>query len=126
MNLPQSHQEGGTKLSWTGDRLLRSNFGEAPDQKEFRVESEFLRFLRQFYDWQTSKSADPNKITELEAWRLILQLAARLSVSSPRWVRNTASPQHEKRTPAPQGESGPRWICPYSISSVRSNASWER
>jgi hypothetical protein len=38
-------------------------------------ELEFLKALRQFYDWETSKNVYPEKkVSEMVAWRLMLRL----------------------------------------------------
>ena len=42
--------------------------------KNFDDEAAFLTFLREFYDWETSKGFYPDKAPEFEAWKLILRL----------------------------------------------------
>ena len=37
-------------------------------------EEEFLTALRRFYDLETSKNIYPNKVSEFDAWKLILRL----------------------------------------------------
>jgi hypothetical protein len=69
-----AHKEGGTNLCWRNGRFLRSDYGESEERREFADEAEFLTFLRQFYDWETSRSVYPNKVSNLDAWRLILRL----------------------------------------------------
>lgn len=69
-----SHKEGGTNLYWRNGAFARTDYGDYPDQQQFSSDDEFLKFLRQFYDWETSKNAHPEKITDFEAWKLIFRL----------------------------------------------------
>lgn len=69
-----SHKEGGTNISWSGERFVRSDYGDYPDHKNFSSEAEFLEALRKFYDWETSKNIYPEKVSDLVAWKLILRL----------------------------------------------------
>jgi hypothetical protein len=68
-----AHKEGGTIIKWSAGRFIRSDYGDDPDLKEYADETEFLKFLRQFYDWQTSAAVYPNKVSDFEAWMLILR-----------------------------------------------------
>ena len=68
-----SHKEGGTNLTWRGGRFVRSDYGYNPTETTYPSEPEFLEFLRRFYDWETSSSVYPEKVSELDAWRLILR-----------------------------------------------------
>ena len=68
-----AHKEGGTILKWAEGRFLRSDYGDDPDLKKFADETEFLKALRQFYDWQTSSAVHPNKVSDIDAWKLILR-----------------------------------------------------
>lgn len=69
-----SHKEGGTNIRWIDGRFMRSDYGEYPASQIFSDETEFLKALRQFYDWETSKNVYPNKVSDFEAWKLILRL----------------------------------------------------
>ena len=69
-----AHKEGGTNIYWKNERFIRSDYGDSPGQQEFVSEAEFLKFLRQFYDWETSKNIYPNKVSDFEAWKLLLRL----------------------------------------------------
>ncbi|MBK7946271.1 MAG: hypothetical protein IPJ85_13625 [Flavobacteriales bacterium] len=69
-----SHKEGGTKISWDGQRFVRSDYGDYPDHIIYASEEHFLEALRKFYDWETSQNAYPEKVSELVAWRLMLRL----------------------------------------------------
>jgi hypothetical protein len=69
-----SHKEGGTNISWTNGRFVRSDYGDYPDHKCFSSEAEFLEALRKFYDWETSKNSYPEKVSDFVAWKLILRL----------------------------------------------------
>ena len=68
-----SHKEGGTNLTWRRGRFVRSDYGYNPAETTYPSEPEFLEFLRRFYDWETSSSVYPEKVSELDAWRLILR-----------------------------------------------------
>ncbi|WP_309714530.1 hypothetical protein [Armatimonas sp.] len=69
-----SHKEGGTNLRWTDGRFERSDYGDYPDHQRFSSDEAFLKFLRQFYDWETSQSTYPDKVSDFDAWKLILRL----------------------------------------------------
>jgi hypothetical protein len=68
-----SHKEGGTIIKWTEGRFIRSDYGDYPDLIKFADEAEFLKALRQFYDWETSSAVHPNKASDLDVWKLILR-----------------------------------------------------
>ena len=68
-----AHKEGGTILKWLDGRFIRSDYGENPDLIKFADETEFLKALRQFYDWDTSKALYPSKASDFDAWKLILR-----------------------------------------------------
>ena len=69
-----SHKEGGTHISWQNGRFVRSDYGESDEREEFTDDGEFLKFLRQFYSWETSRNLYPEKASELTAWKLISRL----------------------------------------------------
>jgi hypothetical protein len=69
-----AHKEGGTNIGWQNGRFVRSDYGESEERKEFAGEAEFLKFLRQFFDWETSRNIYPRKVSEFEAWKLIFRL----------------------------------------------------
>ena len=69
-----SHKEGGTNITWNGDRFVRDDYGDYPDHITYTSEAHFLEALRKFYDRETSKNVYPEKVSELEAWRLMLRL----------------------------------------------------
>jgi hypothetical protein len=69
-----AHKEGGTNIRWHNGRFVRSDYGESEERNEFASEQEFLKFLRQFYDWETSRNVYPNKVSDFEAWKLILRM----------------------------------------------------
>lgn len=70
----RSHKEGGTRIYQRVDRFIAADYGESNEIRDFRTEADFLRFLRQYFDWETSRSVAPNKVPDLLAWRLILRL----------------------------------------------------
>ena len=69
-----SHKEGGTQITWNGERFVRDDHGDYPDHITYASEAHFLEALRKFYDWETSQNAYPEKVSELVAWRLMLRL----------------------------------------------------
>jgi hypothetical protein len=69
-----AHKEGGTTISFSQGRFVRADYGESSRREEFRDPNRFLAFLRQFYDWETSRNTHPNKVADVVAWRLILRL----------------------------------------------------
>ncbi|MCC7144540.1 MAG: hypothetical protein IT349_20775 [Candidatus Eisenbacteria bacterium] len=71
-----AHKEGGTEIRYWNGGWLRADYGEWSTRETFRDEAKFLRFLRQFYDWETSRNVAPNKLADYDAWKLILRLLA--------------------------------------------------
>jgi len=69
-----SHKEGGTNITWTAGHFTRSDYGDYPDHLIYASEDSFLQALRQFYDWDTSKNIYPKKVSDFQAWKLILRL----------------------------------------------------
>lgn len=69
-----SHKEGGTKIRWRHGRFIRSDYGDDPGEKVYWTKAGFLSFLRQFYDSEVNRASHPDKIPELDAWRLISRL----------------------------------------------------
>lgn len=68
-----SHKEGGTNIFWRTSKFIRSDYGDYPDQKEFTDEAGFLKMLRQFCQWDVARNAGPDKLSEFDAWKLILR-----------------------------------------------------
>ena len=69
-----SHKEGGTNLSWNGSHFVRADYGDYLDHITYVTEAEFLDALWKFCDWETSRNAYPEKVSELVAWKLILRM----------------------------------------------------
>lgn len=69
-----SHKEGGSNICWRSGCFAKTDYGEYPAQEKFASEEAFLKFLRQFYDRETSKNIYPDKASDLVAWKLILRL----------------------------------------------------
>ena len=69
-----AHKEGGTTISFNGSRFMKAEYGESEMVRHFANEAEFLDFLANFYDWETSRSIFPNKVPECDKWKLILRL----------------------------------------------------
>lgn len=68
-----SHKEGGTNIFWRSGRFIRSDYGDYPDHKEFTDETKFLTMLQQFCQWDVHRHAGPDKLSEFDAWKLILR-----------------------------------------------------
>ena len=68
-----AHKEGGTTIRHQRGRFVRTDYGDSTGSMTFSGEEEFLAFLRQFYDWQTSQRVWPSRVPELDAWKLMLR-----------------------------------------------------
>jgi len=68
-----AHKEGGTNIRWRAGRYTRADYGESEETETFSDEASFLAFLRKFYDWETSSHVYPNKVSDFDAWKLILR-----------------------------------------------------
>jgi hypothetical protein len=69
-----AHKEGGTRIFWDNGRFVRSDYGECNDLTEYKSESEFLKFLYEFYEWQTRSNVYPEHLPAFDVWKLILRL----------------------------------------------------
>jgi hypothetical protein len=72
-----AHKEGGTSIYWDAARFVRSDYGECNDMTEYKSEAEFLKFLYQFYEWQTRSNVYPDRLPDFDVWKLILRLQNR-------------------------------------------------
>jgi hypothetical protein len=68
--LSTAHKEGGTVIRWQGSCFTRSDFGESDEREVFADDALFLAFVRKFFD---SRVCCPDRVPELDAWRLILR-----------------------------------------------------
>lgn len=68
-----SHQEGGSRIVWTGRHYLREDHGEFPDRITYTDDAAFLQALRRFFDWAVRRQRWPDNPTEHEVWRYILE-----------------------------------------------------
>lgn len=68
-----SHKEGGSRIGWMNERFAKVDYGDDPGHRSFASDGEFLKFLRQYYDHETSSAVYPNKVSEFVAWKLILR-----------------------------------------------------
>jgi hypothetical protein len=66
-----SHKEGGTHIYWRGDRFVRSDYGENPEDWHFLTEELFFSMLFPFYRWEFVNPAGITTLTDIDAWRLI-------------------------------------------------------
>lgn len=78
-----SHKEGGTNIYWRVDRFVRSDYGDYPDLKNFKSETEFMQMLWNFCQFDVTRSAGKRALPELDAWKLILR---RMSPPQPGWT----------------------------------------
>jgi hypothetical protein len=69
-----NHKEGGTDIKFERGQFVRADYGDNPGGQRFRDETDFLAFLRKFYDWEISHNAAPAKVSEYDAWKLMLRL----------------------------------------------------
>ena len=69
-----SHKEGGSNIYWRNGSFAKTDYGDYPDHQNFASDEEFLKFLRQYYNSETSQNAHPKKVSEFVAWKLILRL----------------------------------------------------
>ncbi len=69
-----AHKEGGTNIRFANGQFVRADYGESNRTEKFPDQAAFLAFLRQFYDWQTSRNTYPEKASEFDAWKLTLRL----------------------------------------------------
>jgi hypothetical protein len=68
-----SHKEGGTKIFWNGNSWVRSDYGEHPEERRFKDESEFLHMLLRFFHMDVTQRSGPEQRSELDIWQLILR-----------------------------------------------------
>ena len=69
-----SHKEGGSNIGWRNGGFFKTDHGDYPAQEKFASDEAFLKFLRQFYDRETSEKIYPDKASDFVAWKLILRL----------------------------------------------------
>lgn len=69
-----AHKEGGTTIRWDCGHFVRTDYGESNECRKFPDDAQFLAFLRRFYDWEVSRNTAPDKVSDLDAWRLMLRL----------------------------------------------------
>lgn len=78
-----SHKEGGTNISWRVDHFIRSDYGDYPDTKIFRTESDFLQMLWSFCQFEVTRHVGKQGLTELEKWKLILRRMSNVNPPHP-------------------------------------------
>ena len=67
-----AHKEGGTTIGKQGRRFVSQEHGESEERREFDTPDEFLKYLRNFYDWESRRDTYPHRPPELDVWRYIL------------------------------------------------------
>jgi hypothetical protein len=68
-----AHKEGGTNIYWKNDRFVRSDYGDFPDETQFKDEAEFLKMLRQFLHWDVNQNSGQEHHSEIDTWRLMMR-----------------------------------------------------
>lgn len=68
-----SHKEGGSNIFWRMDRFVRSDYGDDPDHKSFTTETEFLKMLWNFCQFDVTRHAGKGALSEFDTWKLILR-----------------------------------------------------
>lgn len=68
-----SHKEGGTNITHRLGKFVRDDYGDYPDNVTYKDEADFLAKLRMFMHWEVARNFEAQKITEFEAWKLILR-----------------------------------------------------
>ncbi len=68
-----SHKEGGSNIFWRMDRFVRSDYGDYPDVRNFTTETEFLKMLWNFCQFDVTRNSGNRARSELETWKLILR-----------------------------------------------------
>lgn len=87
-----AHKEGGTTIRWRrGTRFVAESYGESSYTQTFSTAEDFFAYLWESYDWRTSQYVWPERIPEIDAWKLILRF---LEPERPRrsaldWIRDT-------------------------------------
>lgn len=73
MLTPGARKEAGTRVVWTGSRVLREDYGDYPRSPDLRRRDGIPRRLAPLlFDWQVSRDIWPSKPTETEARQGIL------------------------------------------------------
>jgi hypothetical protein len=68
-----AHKEGGTRIGHAQGRHYRRDFGESTAERTFPTDCEFLVYLRQYFDGDLARGNGTTKISEEDAWMLILR-----------------------------------------------------
>jgi hypothetical protein len=68
-----SHKEGGTNIYWRDGKFIRSDFGDCPALVEYHDETEFLKMLRQFCQFDVMRNNSREPPSEFDVWKLILR-----------------------------------------------------
>lgn len=68
-----AHKEGGTRIGHAQGRYFSWDYGESTAERTFTEDSAFLAYLRAFFDGDLSRDNAAVKMSEEDAWRLILR-----------------------------------------------------
>lgn len=69
-----AHKEGGTRIFFVNGKYRRADYGESDDWEIFKDEAAFFAWLRQFFDWDLTRSWYPDPPSELQVWQLLLRM----------------------------------------------------
>lgn len=69
-----NHKEGGSNIGWRNGCFFKTDHGDYPGHEKFASAEAFLKFLRQYYDQETSRNIYPDRASDFVAWKLILRL----------------------------------------------------
>jgi hypothetical protein len=66
-----AHHEGGSVISFDGKIYVKENYGEEEGRTEIPTDEEMIRFLREYFAWQSRRDTYPHKPPELDVWKFI-------------------------------------------------------
>lgn len=68
-----AHKEGGAVIRFHARRFVYAEYGDYETRREFASDTEFLAFLREFFEYRIVRPAGSAAVSEADAWRQILQ-----------------------------------------------------
>ena len=66
-----AHHEGGSRLDFNGTVYRYVTYGEEESETEYATDGDVLKFIRNFYDWESRKETFPHRPPEVEVWNYI-------------------------------------------------------
>jgi hypothetical protein len=82
-----SHKEGGTSIYWRNGKFIRSDYGDNPGVQEFTDETQFLKALWHFCQFDVTRNVGKRELHEIDAWKLILRRMSPVCPSHPEDLR---------------------------------------